>query len=415
MGRHGCGGPIHKDDCASFGRRVRSSPMSEPGKAEPEPSAADPEALAKALEMELIMKRASWQKVQARRGTWRALSFLFLFLVHPRRAPRLLLFFNADEPPRTGNRLPPKERDAIGRRNPARNRTGNIFADVRPVARRRPRPDVPTSFTMGLLQIVHLETNDADAELVRAELKNSAIECELIRARSLPELTSELAQRSVDIILADRPGPADDGLRALTVAREKVPGVPFIFVCGADDSDQVGESLRAGATDFILKDHLSRLVPSIRRVIQEGGHAARPAKCAAGTVATCRTARPGERRNRHFGCRGQDLVLESWRGADVRLVTRRGDRAGCARALADGSAGATGDGHAEVCRKNHHWEGEIRQIRRDGTEIVASTGWTLQGNDPEASLLQLSIDVTEPHRGAGSVAPERGTLPALCR
>jgi PAS domain S-box-containing protein len=42
----------------------------------------------------------------------------------------------------------------------------------------------------------------------------------------------------------------------------------------------------------------------------------------------------------------------------------------------------------------HHWEGEIRQIRRDGSEIVASTGWTLQGNDPEASLLQLSIDVT---------------------
>jgi len=35
----------------------------------------------KALELELIMKRASWQKLQARRGTWRTLSFLFLFLV----------------------------------------------------------------------------------------------------------------------------------------------------------------------------------------------------------------------------------------------------------------------------------------------------------------------------------------------
>ena len=45
-------------------------------------------------------------------------------------------------------------------------------------------------------------------------------------------------------------------------------------------------------------------------------------------------------------------------------------------------------------QEEHHWEGEIRQIRRDGSEIVASTGWTLQGNDPEASLLQLSIDVT---------------------
>ncbi len=41
----------------------------------------DPDALAKALELELIIKRASWQKTKARRGTWRALSFLFLFLV----------------------------------------------------------------------------------------------------------------------------------------------------------------------------------------------------------------------------------------------------------------------------------------------------------------------------------------------
>lgn len=55
--------------------------MSAPEKAGREPSAADPEALARGLELELIMKRASWQKMQARRSTWRALSFLFLFLV----------------------------------------------------------------------------------------------------------------------------------------------------------------------------------------------------------------------------------------------------------------------------------------------------------------------------------------------
>ena len=43
---------------------------------------------------------------------------------------------------------------------------------------------------MGLLQIVHLETNDADAALVGAELKKSAIECELFRAHSLPEMAA---------------------------------------------------------------------------------------------------------------------------------------------------------------------------------------------------------------------------------
>ena len=55
--------------------------MAEAEKSHREPRAADPEALAKALEIELILKRASWQRASARRGLWRAFSFLFLFVV----------------------------------------------------------------------------------------------------------------------------------------------------------------------------------------------------------------------------------------------------------------------------------------------------------------------------------------------
>ena len=59
----------------------------------------------------------------------------------------------------------------------------------------------------------------------------------------------------------------------------------------------------------------------------------------------------------------------------------------------------------ETLQAAHHWEGEIGQIRRDGVEIIVSTGWTLQGDDPGASLLQLSIDVT--NRIAGEEALRR--------
>jgi cytoskeletal protein RodZ len=54
--------------------------MPQPEEAEPQRE-SDPDALAKALELELIMKRASWEKRKARRSTWRSLSFLFLFLI----------------------------------------------------------------------------------------------------------------------------------------------------------------------------------------------------------------------------------------------------------------------------------------------------------------------------------------------
>ena len=54
--------------------------MSAAGESKPKEE-SDADALGKALEIELIMKRASWQKMRARRATWRALSFLFLFFV----------------------------------------------------------------------------------------------------------------------------------------------------------------------------------------------------------------------------------------------------------------------------------------------------------------------------------------------
>lgn len=51
------------------------------GKEEPSNLVTDPEALTKVLEMELAMKRAAWQRARSRRGSWRTLSILFLFLV----------------------------------------------------------------------------------------------------------------------------------------------------------------------------------------------------------------------------------------------------------------------------------------------------------------------------------------------
>ncbi len=55
--------------------------MPAPEEFKPDPLPNDPDALAKALEIELMMKRVAWQKATARRGTWRALSVLFLVLI----------------------------------------------------------------------------------------------------------------------------------------------------------------------------------------------------------------------------------------------------------------------------------------------------------------------------------------------
>ena len=53
------------------------------------------------------------------------------------------------------------------------------------------------------------------------------------------------------------------------IAREKYPAVPFIFVSGALGEETAIELLKQGATDYVLKDRLSRLAPAVSRALQE--------------------------------------------------------------------------------------------------------------------------------------------------
>ena len=285
----------------------------------------------------------------------------------------------------------PGQRKRIVRREARRKATGNVFVDVRGVVASTPG-DI--RFMMDLLQIVHLEANDADAALIAAELKNGGIEGELTRVHNEPELMRAIARQPVDIILADPSGQSRNGLRALTIARETRPGVPFIFVSGAECREQMEGALSAGATDFILKENLPRLAPSIRRVIQETR-----------IQRDLEKARQELLRHAELLDLANDAIVISDAAGKISYWNRGAERMyGWSREEATGrdvhTLLQTGPPEklAEVMRElleKQHWEGEIEQTRRDGTRIVASTGWTLRDNDPEAPLLQLSIDVTD--------------------
>ena len=60
------------------------------------PEETDPEKLARLLELELMQKRAEWQRKKARRGGLRAISFLFLFVVIVAALVGFFLFFNPE-------------------------------------------------------------------------------------------------------------------------------------------------------------------------------------------------------------------------------------------------------------------------------------------------------------------------------
>jgi len=119
------------------------------------------------------------------------------------------------------------------------------------------------------LHILHLEDSNNDAELVRERLKDDGVVCEITRVETRNDFVSAIEEGGFDLILADYMLPDFDGLSALNLCREKCPEVPFLFVSGQIGEDRAIESLKNGATDYVLKDRLSRLAPAINRALAE--------------------------------------------------------------------------------------------------------------------------------------------------
>jgi signal transduction histidine kinase len=84
----------------------------------------------------------------------------------------------------------------------------------------------------------------------------------------------ELERFQPDLILSDFSLPSFDGYTALAIAKEKCPDVPFIFVTGTLGEEVAIETLKKGATDYVLKHRLARLVPSVHRAMREAGERA---------------------------------------------------------------------------------------------------------------------------------------------
>ncbi|MFA7619202.1 MAG: response regulator [Thiohalomonadaceae bacterium] len=119
------------------------------------------------------------------------------------------------------------------------------------------------------LKILLLEDTPSDAALVEYELRSAGLSFTTLRVESRDQFTRALVEFAPDLILADFKLPAFDGLSALEIASARGDDVPFIFVTGAMGEEVAIESLRRGATDYVLKDHLSKLAPAVERALQE--------------------------------------------------------------------------------------------------------------------------------------------------
>jgi two-component system, cell cycle sensor histidine kinase and response regulator CckA len=120
-----------------------------------------------------------------------------------------------------------------------------------------------------LIHILHLEDDVVDAELIQEKIEAAGLICQIDHVQTREEFDAALRQGGHDIILADFRLPLYDGMSALRLAQEVCPEIPFIFVSGTMGEEAVIEGLTEGATDYVLKQRLSRIAPAIRRALHE--------------------------------------------------------------------------------------------------------------------------------------------------
>ena len=119
------------------------------------------------------------------------------------------------------------------------------------------------------IRILYLEDNPVDVELSRALLEKDGLKYEMTVVDTREDYLAALEAGAYDLILADYQLPSFDGMAALEIAREKYSWLPFIFVSGAMGEEIATESLKRGATDYVLKERLARLPGSMRRALVE--------------------------------------------------------------------------------------------------------------------------------------------------
>jgi PAS domain S-box-containing protein len=119
------------------------------------------------------------------------------------------------------------------------------------------------------LRILSIEDDPNDTMLIQDLLETEGIVSEVTRVDTLAAFMASVEQGGVDLILADYTLPSFDGISALKLAMKACPDVPFIFVSGTLGEEVAIEALKVGATDYVVKTRLSRLVPSVQRALRE--------------------------------------------------------------------------------------------------------------------------------------------------
>jgi PAS domain S-box-containing protein len=246
------------------------------------------------------------------------------------------------------------------------------------------------------LRILILEDVSSDVELLLRELRNGGFAFNYVHVHSRDDFMHELQKAAPDLVLMDYSLPGFDAMAALRLVQQITPHVPCIVVSGTIGEEVAIETLKKGATDYILKNRMARLVPAVRRALIE---AARQTELA--------LAEERIREQATLLDKAQDAIMvldlsnriTYWNKSAERLYDWSTDQAmgRDATELLHQAPPTEVKAAQKLMFESGEWIGELHQTTHDGSEIIVESRQTLirdRDGEPE-SVLVVNTDITQ--------------------
>jgi len=253
-----------------------------------------------------------------------------------------------------------------------------------------------TETCLSRIRILHLEDIEYDRMLVANMLEENDLRCDITAVQSKAEFAAALKEIPYDLIISDYALPSYNGLEALALAKASRQDIPFVFFSGTIGEERAIESLKKGAVDYVLKQSPNRLIPAIRRALQN-----------AEKQALLRDAEEKNREQIELLDKARDAILVCdlenrltfWNKSAERIYGWSKEEALGRDAIQLLLKERTP--HLEEVRQslaeNGDWVGEMENVTKDGKTVIVQTRCTLILDDqgqPKSKLI-LNTDITE--------------------
>jgi len=119
------------------------------------------------------------------------------------------------------------------------------------------------------LKILFVEDLPTDMELAIRELRKNGLEFDSKRVETRDAMLLELENFKPDIVISDYAMPQFDGMKALRLLLAFDKNIPIVILTGSTNEDTAVECLRAGASDYVIKEHITRLPYAVREALQQ--------------------------------------------------------------------------------------------------------------------------------------------------